>query len=225
VRVALLSGGDWRHTIPEARANGADVICLPQLSFAPYVPAVRDRAGLELAERAPASSLQEAVALADGAWLAASAYESEGEGVFYLTAALGCAEGPMLCHRQRILEAAHGRYEQMFFSPGHDDPSATIDLPWGPTGTLVGAELRDTGLWDALAAAGARTVLGGVSEPAELWARTRQIAAGMAAAHGIRVLVANRSGEEHGVPFAGEGIALDGDGAPLAIRDGMVNVT
>jgi predicted amidohydrolase len=224
VRVALISDGDWRQRIRAARAGGADVICMPQLSFAPYVPAVRDRAGLELAERAPAGSLREAVALADGAWLSASAYESEGEGVFYVTAALARAGGPMLRHRQQAVEAGHGRYEQMFFSPGHDDPSGTVELPWGPTGTLVGAEVRDPRLWADLAAAGAATVLGGVSEPADLWAGTQRILAGMAAAHAIRVLVANRGGREHGVCFAGGSIALAPGGERLPVRDDMVEL-
>ena len=48
-----------------------------------------------------------------------------------------------------------------------------VELPWGPTGVLIGGDLRDPGAWDELAAAGARVVLGGASEPAELWERTR----------------------------------------------------
>lgn len=221
---ALLGGGEWRTSIPSARAAAADVICLPHLSFTPYFPAVRDRSGLELAERAPARSLREAVELADGAWLAASAYESEGEGVFYATAALARAGGPLLRHRQRAVEARPGRYEQMFFAPGHDERAATLDLPWGPTGTLIGAELRDADAWGALARAGARVVIGGASEPEPLWATTRRIATGMSAAHALVVLVANRHGEEHGIRFAGEGLALAADGSSLAIEDGLVEI-
>jgi predicted amidohydrolase len=73
VRVALVSDPDWRAAVPAARERGADVICLPHLSFAPYVAATRDRAGLEHAERAPSATFAEALALAGGAWLAASA--------------------------------------------------------------------------------------------------------------------------------------------------------
>jgi len=51
MRVALLSAPDWRNAIPEARERGAELICLPHLSFSPYVAAVRDRDGLEHAER------------------------------------------------------------------------------------------------------------------------------------------------------------------------------
>lgn len=222
--VALLGGDDWRTAIPAARSAGADAICLRQLSFAAYVAVVRDRAGLELAERAPSRLLHEALELAGGGWLAASAYESEGEGVFYVTAALGRAGGPMLRHRQRTIDAAPGRYEAMFFSPGHDEPPATVSAPWGPTAMLVGAELRDPGLWDAVARAGARVVLGGASEPGELWQRTARLAAGMAAAHELIVLVANREGEEHGVTFAGGEIAVGADGAPLPVESGMVEI-
>jgi predicted amidohydrolase len=112
----------------------------------------------------------------------------------------------------------------MFFAPGHDEPAATLDLPWGSTGTLIGGELRDPEAWRALAHAGARVVLGGASEPQPLWTTTKRIAAGMSAAHGVVALVANRQGEEHGIEFAGEGLALAADGSPLAIEDGLVEI-
>jgi hypothetical protein len=54
-------------------------------------------------------------------------------------------------------------------------------------------------------------VLGGASEPEELWARTRAIVAGLAAQHGIVAVVANR--EEEG--FAGGGGAWAADGREL----------
>ena len=40
-----------REAVAAARERGAELICLPHLSFSPYVAAVRDRAGLEHAER------------------------------------------------------------------------------------------------------------------------------------------------------------------------------
>jgi predicted amidohydrolase len=215
VRVAVLAGGGT-EAVRRARAAGADVICLPQLSFLPYLPAVLDRAGLERAERRPARSYREALAAAGGAWLAASSYESEGEGVFYATAMLGRADGdPPLRHRQRRLDAAPGRYEPLLLSPGHERPGVA-ELPWGPTGLLIGADVRDPASWGELAAAGARVVLGGASEPEEMWERTRRTVAGLAAVHGIAAAVANRDGEEYGVRFAGAGTAWDADGAPLA---------
>jgi len=60
VRVALLSRGG-NDGVRRARAAGADLVCLPQLSFLPYLPAVLDRAGLERAERPPARSYGEAL--------------------------------------------------------------------------------------------------------------------------------------------------------------------
>jgi predicted amidohydrolase len=214
VRVAVLSGGGAR-AVAGARAAGADVVCLPQLSFAPYLPGVLDRAGRERAERPVARSYRDALAAAAGAWLAASSYESEGEGVFYATAMLGRHGDPaLLRHRQRRLDAEPGRWEPLLLSPGHGTPGV-IALPWGPTGVLIGADLRDAASWAELAAAGARVVLGGASEPEPLWARTRRIVAGLAAAHGIAAVVANREGEEHGVRFAGHGGAWDAAGREL----------
>jgi N-carbamoylputrescine amidase len=224
VLAALLNGGDWREGIRAAACAGADVICLPQLSFGPYLPATRDRAGLELAERAPAATLDDAVDVAAGAWVAASAYESEGEGVFYLTAALGRVGEPMLRQRQHALDAIPGRYEPMFFSPGHGDRGQTIALPWGPTAVLVGADLRDPEGWASVARAGAAVVVAGASEPNELWRRTCAVVAGAAAAHGIIALVANRGGEESGITYAGGALAVGADGQTLRIDDGIVEV-
>jgi N-carbamoylputrescine amidase len=204
VRVALLPAANWREAVPEARERGAELICLPHLSFSPYVAAVRDRGGLELAERPVSRALRDALELTGDAWLAASAYESEGEGVFYVTARLARGGAVALQYRQRHVEAAPGRFEQMFWSPGHD-PFAVAEAPWGRTGLLVGLDLRTPAAWAELAARGAQVVLGGASEPDELWAATRRVAAGMAAAYGMTVLIANRSG----------GAAFDASGAEL----------
>jgi predicted amidohydrolase len=220
VRVALVSDLDWRTAVPAARDRGADVICLPHLSFAPYVAATRDRAGLEQAERAPSAMLAEALDLAGGAWLSASAYESEGEGVFYVTARVAGPGGAQGGYRQRHPEAAEGRFEQMFWLAGHEPPTLAA-LPWGPTATLVGYDLRIPGAWAAMARRGARVVLGGASEPAALWEQTTRVAAGMAAAHGLTALVANRGD----AGCAGGAAAFGPRGEALAVgEDGLVAV-
>jgi predicted amidohydrolase len=217
VRVALVSDTDWREAIVRERRRGAEIVCLPHLSFAPYVAASRDRAGLELAERAPSRSMREAVERADGGWVAASAYESEGEGVFYVT---GYIVGPAAVvggSRQRLVEALPGRYEQMFWSPGHEPPVAA-ELPCGRAATLVGADLRSPEAWASVAALGVSVVLGGASERGESWARTRRVTAGMAAAYGITVLIANRADED----FAGGSAAFGPDGGEVeADEDGF----
>jgi predicted amidohydrolase len=224
VRVAL-PGGGGAEAVAGARASGADVVCLPHLSFLPYLPGVLDRAGREHAERPVARSYRDALTAAGGAWLAASSYESEGEGVFYATAMLGRAgDGPLLRHRQRQLDAAPGRWEPLLLSPGHEPPGVAT-LPWGPTSVLTGADVRDPAAWSELAAAGARVVLGGASEPEPLWARTRRLVAGFCALHGVAAAVANREGTEHGVRFAGAGAVWDADGAPVAPgEDGLVEL-
>jgi predicted amidohydrolase len=208
--VALVSGSDGPATVAEARGRGADLICLPHLSFIPYIAATRDRAGLELAERPPSRSWRAALAAAGGAWLAASAYESEGEGVFYVTGRLASAGDEGIAYRQVNVEAEHGRYEQMFWSPGHW-PQPVAATPWGPTGLLVGYDLRVPDAWAVLARAGARVVIGGASEPEDVWERTRRVAAGMAAAHEFTVLIANRDGAAAFGPD-GQQLAPDGDG-------------
>jgi predicted amidohydrolase len=210
VRVALVSDTNWREAIVRERRRGADLICLPHLSFGPYVAASRDRSGLELAERAPSRSVREALDLASGGWVAASAYESEGEGVFYVTAYLAGPGAIVAGSRQRVVEARPGRYEQMFWSPGHE-PAAAAELASGRGATLVGADLRTPAAWAAAAALEVTVVIGGASEPGESWERTCRVAAGMAAGHRVTVLIANRADSG----FAGGSAAFRPDGATL----------
>jgi predicted amidohydrolase len=222
LRAALVSeaGAGAAAAVAAARAAGGGLVCLPHLSFMPWAPAVCDRAGLEHAERPPSRRWREALAAADGAWLAASAYESEGEGVFYCTARIGRAGGdPPAVTRQRHLEAAPGRWEQLLMQPGHEPPQLAALDGAGPAAALVGHDLHVPAAWEQAAALGARVVLGGASEPADVWERTCALATAMAGALSLTVLVANRAGTEDGVTFAGGGLAVGADGRVLATDD------
>ncbi len=180
----------------------------------------RDRAGLELTERGPSASVREAVACADGGWVAASAYESEGEGVFYLSAYLGGPDVIVRSGRQRMLDNRAGRYEAMFFSPGHE-PLQVAELPCGPTVNLVGAGLRAPTAWAVGAELGAACVVGGASEPSESWELTLRITAGMAALYRLTVLLVNRADGR----FAGGSTAFTADGSHLQPNaDGLYDI-
>lgn len=220
MRVALESDPDWRGAITRARDRGAELVCLPHLSFTPYVARSRDRRGLEFAQRAPAPTVTEAAALAGDAWLAASAYESEGEGVFYVTAYLGRAPEMIPSSRQRVVEAAPERYEQMFWSPGHT-PAVGVELPCGPVAHMSGADVRVPEVWAALAAIGVTWVIAGTSEMPGSWERTTRVVAGLAAAYRLTALVVNRADEG----FAGGGSVFASDGAPVApAGDGLFDL-
>lgn len=211
--VSLTSDANWREALIRERERGAELICLPQLSFLPYIAASRDRSGLERAERPPSATLREARSLIGECWLAASTYESEGEGVFFVTSHLiGPGPGAHVSYRQRSAEAAPGRFEQMFWSPGYERQDA-VATPLGAATTLVGGDVGDPDSWRRAASTGARVVLGGSSEPAERWQRTQRVIAGLAATHGMTALVCNR--REPGTEFAGGAAAYGPDGAEL----------
>jgi N-carbamoylputrescine amidase len=226
MRAALLSlpwtpnplDTEAQQVIKEVGASGADLLCLPHLSFLPYFPSVRDRAGLEFAERPPAASLRRALGLVD-CYVAGSVYESEGEGVFYCTAYLGRRQSLLLRYRQRAVEAVFGRYEQMYWSPGHDGyVVAAAEL--GRVGLLIGADLRSPEAYQSLAKEGATLIIGGASEKAGLWEQTAALARAMASVHGVSVLVVNREGpDEEGEPYPGGSVAVDERGRPLPQDD------
>jgi N-carbamoylputrescine amidase len=209
--------------IGAAAEAGADLVLLPQLSFSPYFPAFRDREALELGERFPSSRMAAARDAAGGSWLAATAYECEGEGVFYATAELGsAAEGTVLSQRQHFPEAAAGRYEQMFFSPGHED-RVVAGLPWGRTGMLLGQDARCPDAWADLKRAGAELVLVAVSETADGWQGTCRIVSGFSAVHGVPVCAVNRAPAPDEPDFAGGSFACDSTGSAVtADQNGLV---
>ena len=212
MRVGLVSDQDWRAGIVRARGAGAEVICLPLLSFAPYVAGGRDRSGIEHAERPISPTLLEAIGIADGAWLVASAYESEGEGVFYATSYVAGPEGPVGRYRQARVEAAPRRWEQMFFSPGHEGNEIS-ETPLGRTATLIGSDVRDAAAWAQIE--GAEVVVCAVADDRERCPGTRSAVAGAAAMRGARALLVNRSGESGGVEFPGGAAVFSQDGAKI----------
>jgi len=211
------------NEIGAAAEAGADLVLLPQLSFSPYFPAFRDREALELGERFPSPRMSAAREAAGAAWLAATAYECEGEGVFYATAELGsAAQGTVLSQRQHHPEAATGRYEQMFFSPGHE-PRVVAELPWGRTGMLLGQDARCPEAWADLKRAGAELVLVSVSETADGWQGTCRIASGFSAVHGVPVCAVNRAPAPDEPDFAGGCFACDPSGGEItADQNGLV---
>jgi len=235
VRIALIGatgdpgspeGESISAELESTAANGADLIILPQFSFSAYFAARRDRAALELAERLPSGSMGRATASAGDSYLAASVYECVGEGVFYSCGLIARnEEGILLKARQHQVDAAPGRYEQMFISPGFGLRSVA-NLPWGSTGLLVGADARSVPAWAELAAAGADLVVASVSEGQDLWRQTRSIAPALAAVHGVAVAVVNRASSKAEPDFAGGELVADGSGNELAPgADGIYELT
>jgi predicted amidohydrolase len=213
---ALVSEADWRSGIQSAREAGAELICLPLLSFSPYMAGSLDREGYEQAERSPSPTWKEALELAGDVWLSASPYESEGEGVFYFSGRLGRDGGEEILWRQRNLDAFPGRFEPMFAAPGHQAMQTVRIDGLGNATLMLGGDLRSPELWAEAARIGVDTVIGAAAEPAELWQRTELAVAGMAAAHGLAALVANRGPDQGASDCAGGAVACDSKGAAIA---------
>lgn len=212
--------------IASAAERGADLILLPQLSFYPYFPSHRDREALELGERLPPRRMTAALAQAGESHLCGSVYECSGEGLFYVRGELGTATaGCLLADRQRRVEAAQGRYEQMFFRPGAG-PRGVAELPWGRTGLLLGADAREVEAWSDLVKSGAVLILVSVSEDGARWQGTKAIASGMAAVYGVAVALVNRGPTESQPDFAGGDLVIDASGGELsADENGIFDVS
>lgn len=223
--VATGNGGGPRDEIAAAAERGADLVMLPQLSFSPYFPAVRDREALELGERLPSKTMAAALAVTGDALLAATVYECVGEGVFYVRGQVASASGQcVLADRQHRVAGSPGRYEQMYFSPGHG-PRSVSELPWGRTGLLIGGDLNSIEAWSELAGLGADLVIGSTSLDQDGWVRTCRVASGLATVNGIALALVNRAPSETEPGFAGGELVIDRAGREIApARDGLFDL-
>lgn len=118
---------DLDHESPDLAAavrdspGGIDLIVLPFLGAAPYLPASLDRSGLHHAERPPYRTVQRVAAAAKtrGISVVMPFYEVVGEGVRYSTAVLIASDGAVeQTYRQAHAVNRPGQHEQLFFQPG-----------------------------------------------------------------------------------------------------------
>ena len=196
--------------VRKAAAQGAQVICLPELFQTQYFCQREDAALFDLAESIPGPTSAKLANLAKELHivLIASLFEKRAPGVYHNTAAIFDAEGQLLgLYRKMHIPDDPLYYEKFYFTPG-DLGFKAFDTEAGKIGTLV--------CWDQWYPEGARlTALQGANvlfyptaigwHPAEkaefghaqhdAW---RTIQRAHAIANGVYVGVVNRVGFETG---------------------------
>jgi N-carbamoylputrescine amidase len=193
-----------------AAAQGAQVVCLPELFQTQYFCQREDAALFDLAEPipGPASTRLSALAKQLRIVLIASLFEKRAAGVYHNTAAIFDADGTLRgLYRKMHIPDDPLYYEKFYFTPG-DLGFRTFDTQVGRLGTLV--------CWDQWYPEGARiTALQGAhvlfyptaigwhpAEKAEFGAAQhdawRTIQRAHAIANGVYVAVVNRVGLETG---------------------------
>jgi N-carbamoylputrescine amidase len=219
--------------IREAAAQGAQVVCLPELFRSPYFCQNEDAANFALAESIPGPSTETigAVARQAGVIVIASLFERRASGLYHNTAAVIDANGEVAgLYRKMHIPDDPGYYEKFYFTPG-DLGFCAFDTPVGRLGILI--------CWDQwypeaarlLALAGADIIFYPTAigwHPREKAANGaaqrdawRTVQRGHAIANGLYVAAVNRVGHEMpvgppGLEFWGTSFLADPFGVVLA---------
>ncbi len=107
--------------VRQAAAQGAEVVCLPELFRGRYFPQAEDHSNFELAEPVPGPTTERFGRLAAelGVVLVVSVFERSGPGVYYNTAAVLDSDGSYLGkYRKMHIPDDPLYYEKFYFAPG-----------------------------------------------------------------------------------------------------------
>lgn len=214
----------YRQLIPQAVAQGAQVVCLPEFSLIPYFPGTRDENGFAYAEdvRSGVSSTFFAeMALQHQVYIIGSLYEVA-EKHYYDTATMHAPNADLIGITRKIhIPSGDGYHETDFFGGGEEYPvwqvsdlqvaAPTCYDQWFPELARIfsmnGAELIYY-----------PTAIG--SEPndpdmdsSNMW---QTVMRGHAIANGVFIAAANRVGHENAVTFYGSSFICDPMGTILA---------
>jgi N-carbamoylputrescine amidase len=125
--------------IREARAKGAQIVCLPELFRSQYFCQTEDHRYFDLAETIPGPSTEALSKLAAelGVVIIASLFERRAEGLYHNTAAVIDADGRYLGkYRKMHIPDDPQYYEKFYFTPG-DLGFRAWDTKFGRIGVLI----------------------------------------------------------------------------------------
>jgi len=215
------------RALTRAAEAGADLVVFPELSFTPFYPRVpvteRDQSALDLAEPVPGpttEALAEAAA-EQGVVVVFNLMERDGDQTFDTSPVLN-ADGSLLgrTRMMHITEYEHF-HEQGYYAPG-DTGAPVYDTAAGRIGVAICYDRHYPEYLRALALQEADLVVvpqaGTVGEwPEGLYEAELRVAA---LQHGFFTALANRTGTEGDMPFAGRSFVTDPFGDVIAQASG-----
>jgi len=125
--------------VEQAAADGADVVCLPELFRSQYFCQREDAEMFELAEPIPGPSTEALgkVACARNVTIVASLFERRAAGIYHNTIALIDPQGEVAgLYRKMHIPDDPAYYEKFYFTPG-DLGFQAFPTPVGKVGTLI----------------------------------------------------------------------------------------
>jgi N-carbamoylputrescine amidase len=215
----------YRDMVAQAASSGAGVVCLPEFSLSPYFPSTRHRSGFQWAEpllRGDSDTFFGGLARQNQVTIVASIFERAEGDRYFDTATIHGSDGRLRYHTRKVhIPSGEGYHETEFFEGGieypvHDIGRIKIGVPtcydqWFPEVARIyamnGAELIFY-----------PTAIG--SEPEDQTFDSKEawqtVMRGHAAANGLFVAAANRTGRENDLQFYGSSFICDPTGRVLA---------
>ena len=215
----------YHQLIPQAVAQGATVIGLPEFSLIPYFPGVRDLAGFDWAEALPGGVSERffgAMAKAQGVTIIGSLYEKAEDGVYYDTATIHSPDGKLAGFTRKIhIPSGDGYHETDYFVGGEQYPTFKVDGLTLATPTCYDQWFPELARIYSLNGAELifyPTAIG--EEPTDREMDTSEawqtVMRGHAIANGVYVAAANRVGVENGIRLYGSSFICEPSGKVLA---------
>ncbi len=121
------------HLIAQAHADGAQLVCLPELHMSPYFPITENLAHFDLAESIPGPTTEALSKIAKklNIVIVSSIFERRAAGLYHNTAVVIEKDGSIAgMYRKMHIPDDPGFYEKYYFTPG--------DLGFEPIKTSVG---------------------------------------------------------------------------------------
>ncbi len=215
----------YRELTKDAVEQGAEIVCLPELSLSPYFPVTRDKGGFEWAENligSESDSFFSELASQNNVRIIGSLFEKTDDGRYFDTATIHYPQKGLIHYTRKVhIPSGEGYHETDFFEgaieyPVHDLDSVKISVPtcydqWFPEMaricTLNGAEFIFY-----------PTAIG--SEPTDPDIDTQEawqtVMRGHAVANGVYIAAANRIGTESTNEFYGSSFISAPSGEILA---------
>ncbi len=220
------------RAVRAAADAGADLVVFPELSFTPFYPRVpvtdRDRTALDLAEPVPGPTTEAlAEAAADGEVVVVFNLMERAGGRTFDTSPVLDADGSLLGRTRMMHITAYEHFhEQGYYAPG-DTSAPVYDTAAGRIGVAICYDRHYPEYLRALALQDADLVVvpqaGTVGEwPDGMYEAELRTAA---LQHGFFTALANRTGTEGDMPFAGRSFVTDPLGAVLAQAPGTEETT
>lgn len=218
------------HYIREASAQGAHIVCLPELFRSPYF-CVEERCTTDYSEELPGTvgnALCSEAAKLKIAIIAGSIYERADSGELFNTSIIIDPHGEIIgTYRKVHIPHDPGFYEKNYFKPG-DQGFKVFDLGFAKVGVLICYDQWFPEAARSLALAGAEIIfyptaisqVDTIEQSEGNWQHAWEtVQRGHAVANNVVVCAVNRVGREGASTFWGGSFICDGFGSILAKAD------